>query len=387
MEWILFAAAVFFCASTAVFGVLWIFSRRGEKSPSLLLETVEMLKEETVRRQEENLRLSRELAKKEASVDELRNQIFKERSRSEILSHQAEELHKQISLFRADEKLRDAQTDNRIGELSSAVKALRDEQERVLEEERERRRREEENRSRLWNDHERSVQAKLREICKNPAFAFPFYSNANLPDEFVKFKPDALVGFLDQYILFDAKKTGEKNPGTYIRNQVESTAAKILGSGLEKRIFRMVVIVVPASNLTELKTQLYFQDGFTFLVVSPESLEPLAAAFKEIEKYAAAGQYDPSEREQTVSLIARFDSHIRRQNALNLLAAEQGLSVLGEEKRLPAKLAADVEVRRGQIRAKAVSAAGLQNLINTPERESELLDRLVRRVQEEEEGH
>ena len=79
MEWILFAAAVFFCASTAVFGVLWIFSRRGEKSPSLLLETVEMLKEETVRRQEENLRLSRELAKKEASVDELRNQIFKER--------------------------------------------------------------------------------------------------------------------------------------------------------------------------------------------------------------------------------------------------------------------------------------------------------------------
>lgn len=367
MEWILFAAAVFFCASTAVFGVLWIFSRRGEKPPSLLLETVEMLKEETVRRQEENLRLSRELAKKEASVDELRNQIFKERSRSEILSHQAEELHRQISLFQADEKARDAQTDNRINELNNAVKALRDEQERVLEEERERRRREEENRSRLWNDHERDVQAKLREICKNPAFAFPFYSNANLPDEFVKFKPDALVGFLDQYILFDAKKTGDKNPGNYIRNQVEATAEKILASGSEKCIFRIAVIVVPSSNLAELKTQLYFHSGFTFLIVSPESLEPLAAAFKEIEKYAAAGQYDPSDREQIVGLIARFDTHIRKQNALNLLAAEQGLSVLEEKKRLPKELADEIEVRRAQIRTKAFSVAELQRFMNAPD--------------------
>ena len=367
MEWILFAAAAFFCVSTAVFGVLWIFARRGEKLPPLLPETVEMLKEESVRRREENIRLSRELAEKEAAAGELREQIFKERSRNEILSRQAEELHKQISLFRADEKLRDAQTDNRIGELSSAVKALRGEQERLLEEERGRRRRDEENRARLWNDHERSVQAKLRGICADPATAFPFYCNTDLPDEFVRFRPDALVGFLDQYILFDAKKTGDKNPGNYIRNQVEATAEKILASGSEKCIFRIAVIVVPSSNLAELKTQLYFHSGFTFLIVSPESLEPLAAAFKEIEKYAAAGQYDPSDREQIVGLIARFDTHIRKQNALNLLAAEQGLSVLEEKKRLPKELADEIEVRRAQIRTKAFSVAELQRFMNAPD--------------------
>ena len=135
-------------------------------------------------------------------------------------------------------------------------------------------------------------------------------------------------------------------------------------SGSEKCIFRIAVIVVPSSNLAELKTQLYFQDGFTFLVVSPESLEPLAAAFKEIEKYAAAGQYDPSDREQIVGLIARFDTHIRKQNALNLLAAEQGLSVLEEKKRLPKELADEIEVRRAQIRTKAFSVTELQRFMN-----------------------
>ena len=112
-------------------------------------------------------------------------------------------------------------------------------------------------------------------------------------------------------------------------------AEKIKENGLENLIFRIVVLVVPRSNLTELKQLVYFHGGFTFFVVSEESLEPLIASFKEIEKYAVAEQYDPADREKIINLIALFDTHIRKQNAVNLLAAAQGLTVLSEKNRLP----------------------------------------------------
>lgn len=379
MEWILLAALMLFFVTTILFGVMWILSRKPKETDRILNESVGLLKEEIVRRREELSRLQQEKAQTEAAAFELRAQVAAERSRNEALSLQITELNKQISAYRADEKSRDAQTDAQITELKTATRVLHDEKERLQAEERERLRLAEENRSRLWKEHEAIVQARLRDICKNPAYAYPVWSNDDLPEAFIKFKPDCLVEFRDQYLLFDAKKTSEKNPNTYIKGQVEKTVDKIKESGLENLIFRIVVLVVPRSNLTELKQLVYFHGGFTFFVVSEESLEPLMASFKEIEKYTVAEQYDPADREKIINLIALFDTHIRKQNAVNLLTAAQGLTVLGEKNRLPGDIYDDVENRRRQIRYKGFGESDMKKLMSDPMHEIEALRQLVQR--------
>ena len=113
-------------------------------------------------------------------------------------------------------------------------------------------------------------------------------------------------------------------------------------------------------------------------------LSPKIASFKEIEKYAVAEQYDPADREKIINLIALFDTHIRKQNAVNLLTAAQGLTVLSEKNRLPGDIYDDVENRRRQIRYKGFGESDMKKLMSDPIHEIEALRQLVQRHSPEE---
>lgn len=122
------------------------------------------------------------------------------------------------------------------------------------EEERNRAEREEE-RDRIWNEHENAVIATLSELCKQPHLHFTSYSNNNLPDEFDgKLKPDFLIDFLGQYVVFDAKASKAESLQTYINDAVKTTAEKIKKNG---RIYPHVFLVVPTEAIGELKKLIY----------------------------------------------------------------------------------------------------------------------------------
>lgn len=370
MEWILFFGTLFFFFTTILFGVMWIFSRRKKDDPTAL-EALEILKTDRFHQQEEINQMNQKLAQSESSNFELRNQIANEHHRNEVLSSQIQELNKRISVYQSDERNRDAQTDARINELNKATQALHDEKSRIQREDDEKRRAIEENRSRLWNDHEQNVLARLRDICKKTHYSFSFFTNSEPPEEFIKMKPDMLIEFQGQYILIDAKKTKDTNPNTYIKNQVEKTVDKIRDAKLEELVFRIFVLVVPSSNLAELKESVYFYKGFTAFVISQENLETMVAFFKEIEKYAIAQQYDPTDREKIINLIAQFDSHIRHQNAIQFVSTLNGLNILEEKKSLPTEILSEVETKRKLIKNKKLSESQIKQFMTNPQQELE----------------
>ena len=58
----------------------------------------------------------------------------------------------------------------------------------------------------MWNEHEHVVVSQLTDLCAKPQLKFTTYDNTNLPDDFDgSIKPDFLIDFLGQYIIFDAK--------------------------------------------------------------------------------------------------------------------------------------------------------------------------------------
>lgn len=180
-----------------------------------------------------------------------------------------------------------------------------------------------------------------------------------------------LIEFQGQYILIDAKKTKDTNPNTYIKNQVEKTVDKIRDAKLEELVFRIFVLVVPSSNLAELKESVYFYKGFTAFVISQENLETMVAFFKEIEKYAIAQQYDPTDREKIINLIAQFDSHIRHQNAIQFVSTLNGLNILEEKKSLPTEILSEVETKRKLIKNKKLSESQIKQFMTNPQQELE----------------
>ncbi|MBA4320525.1 MAG: hypothetical protein C0412_19170 [Flavobacterium sp.] len=268
----------------------------------------------------------------------------------------------ELSNFKAVEKNREKEFSDNIQKLNTSQLALNDEKMRIRREDEEKLKKEEDERNRMWAEHEEIVKIKLTELCKSSQYAFQYYDNNNLPTAFGgKFKPDFLIEFLGQYVIFDAKKS-ESDLQNYISTNIKSTVEKI-NNNQDVSIYSVVFFIVPTDTIKSLRKINYYEQGYNFFVISPEAIEIVLALFKKINTYELAEQLDPRDRENIVNLIAEFDHHINMRNALDILASASGVSVLEKIETLRGDFKEDVFLKKDKIRLKQLSPTDIKTLM------------------------
>jgi len=310
-------------------------------------EKMILLERDKTRLTEKSIRLESELEKKSEELGELKGdvkKVSKERDelvgKYETISREKIELQvarkyteKELTETRdtlarheAEEVRKQKEFEERIHKLASAEKSLEDERQRIRREDEQLQENILAEQTRIWNDHEQMVLSRLRETCQKSIIGFTLHDNTTLPPLFTKLKPDAVVPFLSQYVVFDAKKS--KNIRTYIVDQVKSTARKYKDI---PEIYPTLFFIVPAQELQELKTLSFIEEGFSFYIISVESIEPILASLKKISEYETIADFDPQDRETIVNLIANYDRHISLQNAANILFTKESIGLMNSK--------------------------------------------------------
>lgn len=327
-----------------------------------LVRTNAELKANLERRSEEVGALAKEIEAERSQRNEQQGkskQLFAEHtkleSKYEILAKERDALKKQIAEYEASEVAHEQEIERKLNQLQQAEQSFKDERARVIREDEETRRMEEEERDRIWAEHEKNVIATLTELCRQPQYAFSSYTNTALPDDFDgSLKPDFMIEFLDQYVIFDAKKSKNESLKKYIDNTIKNTVSKVKKNA---KIAPMIYLVVPSEAVSELKVHHFVHDGYTLFVVSPEALPPILASLKRITAYEFAEQMDPQQRENIVQLIAELDFHINLRNAADILLTKMGTEILEKSERLDPMLAEEVALKKQPMNAKASLAA------------------------------
>ncbi len=341
-------------------------------------------------------RLKAEIEKKNQDIGELKNLMIEMKSEKDELAGKGKQLYDnfknleadmkamskdrdglsvRVSKFEAESEQKQKRHEDMATKLEEAKSALDDEKVRIRREDEERQQQMIEDRDRMWNDHEQSVVALLDGITKKEHCAFPSFSNTNLPEGFSgSLKPDFMIKFLEQYIIFDAKVSRSQDLQNYIKESVKKTAAKIKGN---QSIYSTVFLVVPTDAVQSLKQISYYEEGFTFYIVSPESLEPILASFKRIEHYEFAEAMDPQERENIVDLVAAFHFHISTRNAHELGMMMHGLETLSKAEQVHPELVAEALIKKAKMRNINLNTAETKELVANPKEVAQQLLELV----------
>lgn len=315
----------------------------------------------------ENQRLKEERGRAEGELSRVEEQLAAVQNNCTILREQSASLMREKQLLENREEQRVKEIDRQLRELEQTRKSLEQERGRVIADEKQRLLRAEENRNRMWAMHEQESIARMREICRKPEYSFPCFDNTSLPEGFDRaLKPDFMVEFLDQYIIFDAKLSKSESLQAYLQNQVKMTAKKIKNSSSVNHIYSAVFFVVPSADSFSVRNTTFYEEGYTFYILPVEAFEPVIAVFRKLRDYDLAGAYDPQEREQVINLIAAFDNHIRQQNAVNILNTLRGIKVMAEKRTLPQELAEAAEKRRKTIRLDSYRPTDLLRLMDNP---------------------
>jgi hypothetical protein len=261
------------------------------------------------------------------------------------------------------------QTAQNLTQLESAKKSFEAEKVRIQDEEKAKAEHQYEEKQRMWNEHENRVLANLKEIVQKPAIGFPSYDNTNLPAEFSgRFKPDFMISFLGQYMIWDAKKS--KDIANYINAQVKTTATKIKN---RDDIYPTVFFVIPTEELPLLRKTYFFEDGISFFVVSVEACEPIMAAYKRITEYDQIKDFDPQDRDAIVNLIANYDRHLSFRNATDVLLTENAINVMKSKESLPEELQDEIQTRKANMRSFKLPEADVKKLAQSTEKQTQSL--------------
>jgi hypothetical protein len=297
-------------------------------------------------------------------------------SRYESLQKEHDALKKLLTRHEADQKRQEKEFDEKLAKLEAAKLSLDQERERVIRSEQDRLREEEEERDRLWNDHENTVIATLTDLCKQPTYSFTSYSNTNLPEGFDgSLKPDFMIDFLGQYVIFDAKVSKAKSLRAYMTEQLKKTVDKVKDND---RIYKSIFLVVPTAALAELKQHHHIVEGFSIYIISMEALPAILASLKKITLYEFAEQMDPQQRENIVQLIAELDFHINLRNAADLILTKMGTDLLQKAQRVDPTLAEEVTLKKLPMNAKAsIAAAELKRIVTKLTTQVEEVQELV----------
>lgn len=260
-------------------------------------------------------------------------------------------LHATITKLEARREQQEKEHARGLEKIDGAERAFKEERQRVLDNETKAKELAEEERDRLWNDHENSVISALTDLCKLPHLQFTSYSNNSLPEDFDgSLKPDFLIDFLGQYVVFDAKVSKAQSLQTYIDDQVKKTADKMRKSS---KIYPHIFLVVPTEAICELKKLIYAKDQYYFYVISRESLPPILASLKRISTYELAETLDPQKRENIINMLAEMTTQINMTSATSLITTKRGVEVLARMQEADPDLATEVEQR---TKEKALSA-------------------------------
>lgn len=348
-----------------------------------LMQENSQLKAELTQRIEEIGRITVKLDSERSEKDKwagTNKQMFLEATKLEAkiegLSMERDGLKKRVVKFETDLEQREREFNDRLGRLEAAKVSLDQERQRVIREDEARTQQESEERDRLWNDHENTVVAQLTDLCKLPQFAFTSYSNTNLPEGFDgSLKPDFMIDFLGQYVIFDAKVSKSKSLQTYVNDQVKKTVEKVKDND---RIYKTIFLVVPTSGIHELKNHHYIVDGFSIYIISPEALPPILASLKRISRYEFAEQMDPQQRENIIQTIAELDFHINLRNAADIILSKMGTELLAKTQKIDPAIAEEVALKKQPMNAKAgLAATEIKKIVSNLTAQNAEMQRLV----------
>ena len=333
---------------------------------------------------EENARIKADLSQKEQSINELKGKLQNEKTEKDqlfgkhkqlsnesdnlkaenkIIRNNEVRLIKEVSDFKASEENRMKEFNDKIQKLDEVKITLEDEKQRIRREDEEKIKRETEERDRVWNIHEENVKAKLAELCKDPRYGFQYYDNNNLPEGFGgKFKPDFLIEFSKEYVIFDAKMSRSDDLQNYINTQKIKLVEKI-NDNKEISIYSTIFFIVPTDAMKSLKKISFYEQGYDFFVISPEAIEIVLASFKKISTYETMEKWDPQDRKSIINLIAEFDYHINMRNALDILASASGVSVLKTVGNLPDDIQGEISIKKGEKRLERFTPTEIKDLM------------------------
>ena len=341
------------------------------------------LKQDLERKNEQIAKLDNELKNTTKERDEFAGKnktmfidITKKEERISALAQERDELRSQKTKHESEQARKEKEFQEKIDQLNIARKSLEEERQRIIKEDEEKTARELAERDRMWNDHENTVISKLSELCSLPEHNFLNFNNENLPEDIdSKLKPDFMIEFLDKYIIFDAKISRSDNLQIYMNTQVKSTVEKIKK---ENKIYPMVFFVVPTEAISTLKKLHFYEQGYSFYIVSPESLAPILASLKKITTYEFAEKMDPEERENIVNLLAELDYHINFRNAFDILMAQSGVKILDKSESLPAGMQEEIETRKSKMRLKNFTPTELKNLIKGTKKQEDEIKKMTK---------
>lgn len=363
-------------------GIAFLILKRKEKNDDKnSIEEIARLKADISQKDQSIGQLTKDLQNEKTEKDQFsgRNkQLFIENTNlnagNNSLLNEKQQLVNEVNKLKTNESIKIKDLDSKILKLDDAKTALEDEKKRIRKEDEEKVQREKDERNRMWAEHETSVKVQLTELCKNPKYGFAYYDNNNLPAGFGgKFKPDFLIEFLGQYVIFDAKKS-ESDLQNYINNNVKSTVEKI---NSDSKIYNTIFFIVPTQAMDALKTKHYYEQGYEFFVIPTEALEVVLASFKKINTYEIAQKLDPRDRENIVNLIAEFDQHINMRNTLDILASESGISVLKKAETLQKDIKEEILQKKSKIRLQNFTPTEIKTLMVGTETQSERINELI----------
>lgn len=300
---------------------------------------------------------------------------IKSDNRIEALTTENDQLKKQIAKHDAEHKLQEREFQNRLKSLEAAEQSLKEERQRVMREEEQKRALDRAEWDKMWTEHEVNVIASLTDLCKQPQFNFTNFSNTNLPDEFSgSLKPDFMIEFLGQYIIFDAKVSKAESLQTYINDTVKRTAEKVKKNA---KIFPVIFLVVPTNAIAELSHTYYVRDEYSFYIISPEAMAPILWSLKRITHYELAEQMDPQQRENIVNLIADLDYHINWRNAMDIVMTKLGADLLQRVQKLDPQISAEVGQKKLEKKPPVPTASELKRILASISVQNEEIDQLA----------
>ena len=319
-----------------------------------------------------------ELQKENATLTERGKQAWAQNTKlEEKNSHlltQNETFHKKLTKLESEKEQQNKEFSLKIEKLENAEKKFEEEKMRIRREDEERIKLAKENHDRLWNEHENMVAEKMRDSCRNPNLQLNLFDNKNLPENFDdKLKPDFLIEFLDQFIIFDAKKSKDINH--YLTDQAKKTASKYKG---KTKIFNMIFFIVPSGEMEKLKKTTFFEEGFSFFAITLESIEPVLFCFKKILEFENLENFDPQDREGILQAIANFEFFIRNQNAANILIAQKAIETMQNSKNnLKEETFSEIENRTKKMRPLKLKDSEMKGLVKDTVMQKKAIDKLT----------
>lgn len=299
------------------------------------------------------------------------------KEKNQSLDEKLQEAQKKVTKYESEKDARLKEHQKALSDAKVMEESFKDEKVRIRREDEMRLATEEEERDRMWNEHENACISAMKLVCQKPEFAFQWYDNTSLPSSFDGgMKPDFLVEFLGQYIIFDAKMSRSANLSTYLTDQVKKTVKKIKESANVDEVYSTVFFLIPTVEFAGLKQTHFYEEGYRFYAIPLEAFEPLIACFKRITHYELAESFDPKERENIINLIATYDYHISRQNTINLLTSLEGLKVMHEKGTLTEKMREEVDTLKRKIRPRQFKESDLKRLVQSPEEQAKELKQL-----------